>query len=318
MRARTRVVVSERTSTPYAWGARSSKSPRARGSIHRERRIPELWRKTVLQFNCIRKEGKVSIISHVPFIVKASRSNGDDQGLGEGVQRLLAKYAGGGGGAQAQAKPATALRGHGQSIGITNGGLGNGTFSLLLLNLGLHAVHSIWHPAWMSSLALAHWAPQWWQFITSGFVHANWEHLLSNCFTLLVFGRVVEEEEGGIGVWIAYLLCGAGGALASYLAAPHTRTISMGASAAVFGLFVVGVVVKLFSYRFSFRKLIEAIVLGSFVVKQVAGEAGMVVSGKTTAVMGGMSIGHVAHVGGALAGVLLLLALARLPAAERP
>lgn len=308
MRPRTRVAVSERTWTP-----------RARGSVHLERRISELWQKTVLQFNCIRKERNVSIHSHDPFIVKASRSNGDDHGLGEDVQRLLAKYAGGGAeGAKAQAKPATALRGHGQSIGITNGGLGNGTFSLLLLNLGLHAVQSIWHPAWMSSLPLAHWAPQWWQFITSGFVHANWEHLLSNSFTLLVFGRVVEEEEGGIGVWIAYLLCGAGGALASYLAAPHTRTISLGASAAVFGLFVVGVVVKLFSYRFSFRKLVEAIVLGSFVVKQVAGEAGMVVSGKTTAVMGGMSIGHVAHLGGAMAGVLLLLALARLPSAERP
>ena len=260
---------------------------------------------------CRRLVGK-PLPSCVPLVVKASVSPNGEGGLGEDVQKLLAKYAGGGRQEQPRNAP---LNGSKQSI-TNSGGLGNGTFSLLLLNLGLHIVNSIWHPAWMSSLALAHWAPQWWQFITSGFVHANWEHLLSNAFTLLVFGRVVEEEEGGIGVWIAYLLCAAGGALASYLAAPHTRTISMGASAAVFGLFVVGVVVKMFSYRFSFRKLVEAIILGSFVVKQVAGEAGMVVSGKTTAVMGGMSIGHVAHLGGAMAGVLLLLALSRLPSAE--
>ena len=77
------------------------------------------------------------------------------------------------------------------------------------------------------------------QFVTATFMHANWQHLSSNAFALLVFGRMVEEEEGALGVWLTYLLAGVGGTLASYLTSPHTATISLGASGAVFGLFMV-------------------------------------------------------------------------------
>ncbi len=77
------------------------------------------------------------------------------------------------------------------------------------------------------------------QFVTATFMHANWQHLSSNAFALLVFGRMVEEEEGALGVWLTYLLAGVGGTLASYLTSPHTHTISLGASGAVFGLFMV-------------------------------------------------------------------------------
>lgn len=54
-----------------------------------------------------------------------------------------------------------------------------------------------------------------------------------------MFGRQVEEEEGALGLWLTYLVAGVGGAVASYLSSPHTRTISLGASGAVFGLFMV-------------------------------------------------------------------------------
>lgn len=236
----------------------------------------------------------------------APRALFDGNGVGDDVKQILSKYAGDG--PSTPAKPTRARP-------EIRDGLGNGTFSLLLLNLGVHVVQSVWHPAWVSALALSHWAPQWWQFATSSFVHANTEHLLSNAFSLLVFGRVVEEEEGAVGLWAAYLLCGIGGALASYFSAPHTRAISLGASAAVFGLFIVGVVVKLFSQRPSIKRLLEAIVLGSFVMKQVLGEATILASGKA-ATVGGLSVGHVAHLGGALAGVVLMLGLARLPPAN--
>lgn len=49
----------------------------------------------------------------------------------------------------------------------------------------------------------------------------------------------MQEEEGALGVWLTYLLAGVGGTVASYLTAPHTHTISLGASGAVFGLFMV-------------------------------------------------------------------------------
>lgn len=57
-----------------------------------------------------------------------------------------------------------------------------------------------------------------------------------------------------------------GGALASYLSAPGSYTVSLGASGAIFGLFAVGVLSKL---SFNPRKLLEAFVLGQFVVSQV-------------------------------------------------
>ena len=87
-----------------------------------------------------------------------------------------------------------------------------------------------------------------------------------NAFALLVFGRMVEEEEGAFGLWLTYLLAGVGGTVASYLTSPHTHTISLGASGAVFGLFMVSIIAK---FKPSLRRLLEFVILGQFVVKQV-------------------------------------------------
>ena len=57
----------------------------------------------------------------------------------------------------------------------------------------------------------------------------------------------------------------AGASVASFLVEPRS-TVSLGASGAVFGLFAVAVLLKL---RFNFGKLVECLVLGQFVVKQV-------------------------------------------------
>jgi hypothetical protein len=139
------------------------------------------------------------------------------------------------------------------------------------------------------------------------------QHLVGNAFSLLVFGRMVEEEEGALGVWATYLVCGVCGTAASYFSAAGAHAASLGASSAVFGLFVVGVLAKL---RPSPKRLLEALILGSFVVKQVAGEVSAATAGPALAV-GGVRVGHVAHLGGAAAGVLLVLLLSRLPAAGK-
>ncbi|GAB4817608.1 hypothetical protein N2152v2_004654 [Parachlorella kessleri] len=165
------------------------------------------------------------------------------------------------------------------------GSTGNGVYSLLLINFGLFAIGQ------------------------AAFLHANWAHLSSNAFSLLIFGRIVEEEEGAFGVWATYLLCGLGGCVASYLTSPHTRTVSLGASAAVFGLFMVGVLTK---FRPSLRRLLEAIILGQFVIRQVASEVQLVAGGRALTV-GGMQVGHIAHLAGAAVGALLVLLLSKLP-----
>lgn len=55
----------------------------------------------------------------------------------------------------------------------------------------------------------------------------------------------------------------------------------------------------------------ESVVLGNFVLKQVLDEVGHQVRGGL--VMGGLHVSHIAHLGGALAGVLLVALLQRLP-----
>ncbi|CAI5461734.1 unnamed protein product [Closterium sp. Yama58-4] len=120
----------------------------------------------------------------------------------------------------------------------------NGVFLLLLLNLlAFLADHFLRLPVW-SSLYLHHASPRWYQFVTSTFCHAGWSHLSSNLFFLYIFGRLVEEEEGTLGLWVTYLVTGAGSNLVSWLLLP-SYTVSVGASGAVFGLFVVSVLTRL-------------------------------------------------------------------------
>lgn len=81
-------------------------------------------------------------------------------------------------------------------------------------------------------------------------------------------------------------------------------TVTLGASGAVFGLFVTSVLLKLqFS---SWRKVLEAMILGQFVVQQVWQEVR-----NQVAVGAASNISHVAHLGGALSGVLFIVLLAK-------
>ena len=78
-----------------------------------------------------------------------------------------------------------------------------------------------------------------WTFITYMFLHAGIIHLAFNMLMLLVFGSSVEERIGGRAFLLFYLLCGIGGALASFplsQAMPVTQVI--GASGAVLGIAV--------------------------------------------------------------------------------
>jgi len=193
---------------------------------------------------------------------------------------------------------------------------GVGVFWLLVANFALFALDKLAGVGWVQSLYLNGANPQWWQFLTCTFCHYNWAHLSQNAFFLYVFGKLVEEEEGAGGVWVYYLICGLGGALASYFLG-GVRGYSLGASGAVFGLFVVSVLIRL---QFNLRKLLESVILGQFVIQQVATEVrNQAAVAKATQLGGlvtaGVQVSHVAHLGGAVMGALLVLMLSRLPEA---
>jgi membrane associated rhomboid family serine protease len=78
-----------------------------------------------------------------------------------------------------------------------------------------------------------------WTFITYMFLHAGILHLAFNMLVLFVFGSSVEERMGGGMFFLFYILCGIGGAVASF---PLTQAVVVtqiiGASGAVLGVAV--------------------------------------------------------------------------------
>lgn len=75
----------------------------------------------------------------------------------------------------------------------------------------------------------------WWTAVTSGFLHFGPIHLLVNMFSLYVFGRNVEQALGRARFGAIYALSLLGGS-AAVLWFGLERTITVGASGAIFGL----------------------------------------------------------------------------------
>lgn len=87
---------------------------------------------------------------------------------------------------------------------------GNGVFALLAINILFFILDHVLHLPFMQTLYLNHAHPQWFQWVTHAFCHANWGHLSMNLFNLCVFGKLVEETEGASGVWFTYIVTALG------------------------------------------------------------------------------------------------------------
>lgn len=181
------------------------------------------------------------------------------------------------------------------------------TLTLVILNAAVYGVYRArLAPRLLRCLFLDHMRPRWWQLVTSTFCHFSSAHLSSNLFFLLLFGRLVEEEAGPWGLALVYVVCGAAANAVSLAILPAT-TLSAGASGAVFALFVVALLLR---SRWGVRGLVEAAVLGQFVVKSVRDEAqSALIASQAPGGLGGASVNHAAHLAGALTGVLLLWGL---------
>jgi rhomboid protease GluP len=86
------------------------------------------------------------------------------------------------------------------------------------------------------------WAEPW-RALSSAFLHIGYVHLLLNLWALTVFGRALEMLLGPWRLLVLYALSALGGGLASSLF--RERTLSAGASGAVWGLMLAELVILL-------------------------------------------------------------------------
>ncbi|HCE17032.1 MAG TPA: rhomboid family intramembrane serine protease [Anaerolinea thermolimosa] len=151
----------------------------------------------------------------------------------------------------------------------------------------------------------------WWPLLTHMFLHGGWLHIISNMWTLFIFGDNVEDRLGSFRFLIFYLLGGVLAGLAQALLTPGSTVPALGASgaiAAVLGAYFfffphsrVITFVPLFFLPW-FVEIPAVIYLGFWFVSQLF-------SGVTSlAVAGGMAMGGVAwwaHIGGFVVGLIL-------------
>jgi membrane associated rhomboid family serine protease len=144
--------------------------------------------------------------------------------------------------------------------------------------------------------------------LTSMFLHGGWMHLLGNMLYLWIFGKGVENALGPWRFALLYLLSGVAAALTQGLMDPSSEVPMIGASGAIAGtlgayllLYPRGNVVVFF-WLLIFVRLLQVpavILLGLWFLLQLW----------SAAASGEPGVAFWAHVGGFLAGMLLVLLL---------
>ncbi|HYE24536.1 MAG TPA: rhomboid family intramembrane serine protease [Clostridia bacterium] len=148
---------------------------------------------------------------------------------------------------------------------------------------------------------------------TSMFLHGSWLHLIANMWALWIFGDNVEDHLGHFLYLVMYLASGIAAALLHTAFNLGSLVPSVGASGAIAGvmgayflLYPSARVLTLLPFFFVFFVWLPAwIVLGYwFVVQFLSGAATAIVATQSTRAGGGIAFW--AHVGGFVAGALLV------------
>ncbi len=149
---------------------------------------------------------------------------------------------------------------------------------------------------------------------TSMFLHGGLLHIGGNMLYLWIFGNNVEDALGHARFAVFYLACGAAAAVTQTMMGPPSRMPMIGASGAVSGvlgayllLYPYATVLTLVTFGFFIRfvRVPAIIVLGFWIVVQFVN--GLLSAGLARGEDGG--IAWFAHIGGFLAGVVLLFVL---------
>lgn len=147
--------------------------------------------------------------------------------------------------------------------------------------------------------------PAWATVFSSMFLHGGWMHLIGNMLYLWIFSDNVEDRLGRGRFIVFYLLCGIAAALTQALPETGSRIPMVGASGALSG--VLGAYLLLFprahvlvliplGFLTQIVRLPALLVLGLWFVLQLLSEFGA----------GDPGVAFRAHIGGFLAGMLLL------------
>lgn len=135
--------------------------------------------------------------------------------------------------------------------------------------------------------------------VTHLFVHGGWLHVAMNGTMFLAFGSAAERMLGGKKSILLFFLCGFAGAAAQFALAPTSPMPMIGASGALSGLFA-AVVMRL--------QAAGQMPAGKWGIWGIAA-LWIALSFATAFIGGAVGIGNVAwaaHIGGFLAGVLLM------------
>ena len=143
---------------------------------------------------------------------------------------------------------------------------------------------------------------EWHRMVTSGFLHGGILHLFVNMYVLFMFGGFIEQVVGPISYLIIYfaaLLGGNAWALLENKSKPSYR--ALGASGATSGIVMSFILFRPFEplMIFPIPFFMPAVVLGIL----------FVVVSAILAQRDNKTIGHEAHLGGALAGILVTIAV---------
>jgi membrane associated rhomboid family serine protease len=156
----------------------------------------------------------------------------------------------------------------------------------------------------------AAWVPL--TLVTGIFLHGGWFHLGSNMLFLWIFGDNVEDRLGHGRYLLFYLLCGVLASLAHFCAHPASPLPTVGASGAIAG--VLGAYMFLFP-RARIRTLVVVIIfiqiihlpawflIAIWMISQILSAYTELATAQAS------GVAWFAHIGGFMAGVLLLLAL---------
>lgn len=144
--------------------------------------------------------------------------------------------------------------------------------------------------------------------LTSMFLHGSWSHLLGNCLFFWVFGNNVEDSMGRLRFVVFYLVCGLAAAAAQVLVDPASPVPMVGASGAISGIMGAYLVlyprvrVNMLFLFFIIPLPAWLVLIWWFGVQVLAGLPQL----NSLQAEGGSGVAVWAHVGGFVAGLVLI------------